>query len=386
MRIMALSGIDNKSLTASRLQKLTNRLSQLNPQSFAAHLVRNEISRLNGTAETMPMGNLRQYAAMLQDKAAQYAQKPGVAWLIQKELKLIGENRFTGAIAFPTIGKAGRGRKKVKRFFKKVGSGIKKVARVLKTVSLAAPRNAFLGLVKLNLRGLASKLKRVNQSKVVKLWERLGGRKSSLLKAISTGANKRPLLGGKGSGKSRRRVRGIETSALDLFNTPIRGIGIQPMETEPSGGGSGTAAAGAAAAGAAALVASNPATGGTAAAIIAASAPVLIAFTKLLKSEGMDVAEGQMDLDTGEIVEPGTGSLLGNIMDVAGSIAQAAGIAPGLPSGNYAVNDVEPGASETAGQPSDESDIEDAAKTTAFPAIGIAAVAGIGLFLLMKRK
>jgi LPXTG-motif cell wall-anchored protein len=73
-------------------------------------------------------------------------------------------------------------------------------------------------------------------------------------------------------------------------------------------------------------------------------------------------------------------------MDVAGQVAQAAGIAPGLPSGDYAVSDVESGASETAGQPTDETQIEDAAKTTAFPAIGIAAVAGIGLFLLMKRK
>lgn len=385
MRIMALSGINNaneKSKAAYRLSKLTERLKQLNPQSFTAHLVRNEISRLNGTAETMPMGNLRQYAAMLQDKAAQYANKPGVAWLIQKELKLIGQNRFTGAIAFPTIGKAGRGRRKVKRFFKKAGTAIKKVARGLKTVSLAAPRNAFLGLVKLNLRGLASKLKRVKQSKITDLWERLGGRKSSILKAISTGANKRPLLGGKGSGKSRRRVRGFD-DALNLFNKPIRGIGVQPMEP---GEGTGTAAAGAAAAGAAALVATNPATGGTAAAIIAASAPVLIAFTKLLKKEGLDVAEGQMDIDTGEIVQEGTGSLLGNIMDVASNVAQAAGITPGLPSGDYAVNDVESGAAEGAGMPTNDNEIEEAAKTTAFPAIGIVAVAGLGLFLLMKKR
>lgn len=383
---MALSGINNadtKTRTAYRLRKLTERLNQLNPQSFAAHLVRNEISRLNGTAETMPSGNMRQYAAMLQDKAAQYADKPGVAWMIQKELKLIGQNRFTGRIAFPTIGKAGRGRRKVKRFFKKAGTAIKKVARGLKTVSLAAPRNAFLGLVKLNLRGLASKMKRANQSKIVALWERLGGRKSSILRAISTGANKRPLLGGKGSGKSRRRVRGFD-NALDLFNRPIKGIGVQPVE--PGSEGSGAAAAGAAAAGAAALVATNPATGGTAAAIIAASAPVLIAFTKLLKKEGFDVAEGQMDIDTGEIVQEGTGSLLGNIMDVAGSVAQAAGLPTAMPSGDYAVNDVESGAADGAGQPTTDSEIEDSAKTTAFPSIGIVALAGVGLFLLMKKR
>lgn len=382
---MALSGINNantKSKTAYRLTKLTARLKQLNPQSFAAHLVRNEISRLNGTAETLPGGNLRQYAAMLQDKAAQYADKPGVAWLIQKELKLIGLNRFTGRVAFPTIGKAGRGRKKVKRFFKKAGTAIKKVARGLKKVSLAAPRNAFLGLVKLNLRGLASKMKRANQSKIVALWERLGGRKSSILKAISTGANKRPLLGGKGSGKSRRRVRGFD-DALELFNKPIKGIGVQPMEP---GDGTGAAAAGAAAAGAAALVATNPATGGTAAAIIAASAPVLIAFTKLLKKEGFDVAEGQMDIDTGEIVQEGTGSLLGNIMDVAGSVAQAVGLPTAMPSGDYQVNDVEEGAAPGSGLPTEDSEIEDSAKSFALPSIGILAIAGAGLFLLMRKR
>lgn len=390
---MALSGINlaaakmaqSKSRTAYRLRKLTERLKQLNQQSFAAHLVRNEISRLNGTAENLPSPRIRQYAEFLQDKAKQYADKPGVRWLIQKELKQISQNRFTGRVAFPTIGaidgigKAGRGRKKVKRFFKKVGTAVKKVTRGLKTVALAPARNAFLGLVKLNLRGLASKMKRANQSKITKLWERLGGKKSSILKAISTGARKKALLGGKGgAGTRKKRIRGFNDSigVLDLFNQPI---GLQPTEGEGA-----AAAAGAAAAGAAALA--NPATGGTAAGIIAAAAPVLIAFTKLLKSEGLDTAEGQMDLDTGEITQEGTGSVLDNIMGVAGSVAQSLGLSPSLPSNDYQVSDVEEGANQAAGQPTDDSEVEDAAKTTAFPALPIIAIAGIGLLFLLRKK
>lgn len=403
---MALSGLNPIMATPQfpkmkqyRIRKLSKRLSELNPKSFAAHMVRNELTRLEGKADIMPQGSLNDYAQFLQNKAKQYADKPGLRWLIQKELRLIDQKRFRGKIATGTIGgigAKGRGKRKLKKLLKKVGTGVKKAFKGLKTVTLAPARNAFLSLIRLNLRGLASKLSRVNQSKLMKLWDRFGGKRSSLQKAISKGKQKRPLLGGKGRGGVRkRRVSGFydgDMRILDVFNKPIRGIGVQPMEPDygpigpmQEGSGTGTAAAGAAAAGAAALAASNPATGATAASIIAAAAPILIAVTKLLKKEGLDTAEGQMDIDTGEIVQGGTGSVLENIADVVTGAANAFGGGSALPSGGYAVADVEPGASENAGFPSEDGDVEDAARSSALPSLPIMAAAGIALLLLFKK-
>jgi len=396
---MALSGLNPIMATPQfpkmkqyRIRKLSKRLSELNPKSFAAHMVRNELTRLEGKADIMPQGSLNDYAQLLQNKAKQYADKPGLRWLIQKELRLIDQKRFRGKIATGTIdgiGAKGRGKRKLKKLLKKVGTGVKKAFKGLKTVTLAPARNAFLSLIRLNLRGLASKLSRVNQSKLMKLWDRFGGKRSSLQKAISKGKQKRPLLGGKGRGGVRkRRVSGFydgDMKILDVFNKPIRGIGVQPMESESPSGSGATAAAGAAAAGAAALAASNPATGATAASIIAAAAPILIAVTKLLKKEGLDTAEGQMDIDTGEIVQGGTGSVLENIADVVTGAANAFGGGSALPSDGYAVADVEPGASDNAGFPSEDGDVEDAARSSALPSLPIMAAAGIALLLLFKK-
>ena len=235
---MALSGIGilgakrgkliPKPVKKLRLARLKRRLRQLNPQSFAAHMVRNEIARVDGTAETMSGGNIRQYADMLQNKAKQYAGKPGVRWLIQKELALININRFRGKIAFPKIGEIGEiegiGRRKGKGRLK-----LKKIFKGIKKISLAANRNAFLALVRLNLRGLALKLKRVNQTKMLRLWERLGGNKKSLLKAISKGSQKRPLLG---ASKKTRRIKGFEEDSIGvIFNEPISNVASQAIGT-----------------------------------------------------------------------------------------------------------------------------------------------------------
>lgn len=396
---MALSGLNPimappqfPKMKQYKIRKLSKRLSELNPKSFAAHMVRNELARLEGKADMIPQGSLNDYAQFLQNKSKQYADKPGLRWLIQKELRLIDQKRFRGKIATGTIngiGAKGRGKRKLKKLLKKVGSGVKKAFRGLKTVTLAPARNAFLSLIRLNLRGLASKLSRVNQSKLMKLWDRFGGKRSSLQKAISKGKQKRPLLGGKNKGSiRRRRISGFndgDMRFLDVFNKPIKGIGVQPMPPDESGSAAGTAAAGAAAAGAAALVASNPATGGAAASIIAASAPILIAVTKLLKKEGLDTAEGQMDIDTGEIVQSGTGSVLENIADVVTTAANVLGGGSALPSSGYAVSDVEPGAADNAGLPSDDGEVEDAARSSALPSLPIMAAAGIALFLLFKK-
>lgn len=69
---------------------------------------------------------------------------------------------------------------------------------VVKKIALAPARIAYLGLVELNVRGLATRLSKalqVDKQKVVKQWERLGGKFDKFEKAILNGAKKKPLLG-----------------------------------------------------------------------------------------------------------------------------------------------------------------------------------------------
>lgn len=88
----------------------------------------------------------------------------------------------------------------VKKAGQKVGEGLKKVATVVKKASLAAPRGAFLALVRLNFRGSASRFNLLNDAGVKKLnekWEKLGGSKDALQRAIDAGKGKHPLACGK---------------------------------------------------------------------------------------------------------------------------------------------------------------------------------------------
>jgi hypothetical protein len=70
----------------------------------------------------------------------------------------------------------------------------------VKKVVLAPSRNAYLLLVKLNVRGLASRLKKAidkDKSKIKAKWEKLGGNFTKLEKEINRGANKKALFGSK---------------------------------------------------------------------------------------------------------------------------------------------------------------------------------------------
>lgn len=73
----------------------------------------------------------------------------------------------------------------------RAASGAKKVA-------LAVPRTAFLELVRLNVRGLASKLARAiakDSAKVESKWKKLGGNFSKFQAAVNAGKTKKPLFG-----------------------------------------------------------------------------------------------------------------------------------------------------------------------------------------------
>lgn len=87
----------------------------------------------------------------------------------------------------------GKGKKKLKKGLKKIGRGIA-------TAALAPARAAALSLIRLNYRGNAKKMSLLNtkgEKKVFEKWEKIGGDKDSLKKAIEAGKDKKPFVCGK---------------------------------------------------------------------------------------------------------------------------------------------------------------------------------------------
>lgn len=137
---------------------------------------------------------------------------------------------MTGVDDFPEIGKKGRGKK----------------------IFLAPARGAFLSLVALNVRGLATKLARSKNAK--QFWEKLGGDYNKLKKAVDKAKNKKAIFG-KGKG-----LKGIESTYTEYYDTyQAEGIGVVDLA----------------------------AIGG----FLATAGPVLIAVQNLFKKEGIPDGE-----------------------------------------------------------------------------------------------
>ena len=87
---------------------------------------------------------------------------------------------------------------------KELKKDIKKGLDTVKMVSLAVPRNAFLLLVKINVRGIATRLKKLqekNPAELEDIWvKKLGGDIAFLNQEIKVGSAKKPFLGSKVSG------------------------------------------------------------------------------------------------------------------------------------------------------------------------------------------
>lgn len=119
------------------------------------------------------------------------------------------------------------------------GQRLKKGLRGVVKVAATPARNAFLGLVQLNVRNLAKKLAiayEKNPAKLKEFWEKFGGRIDKLVGAINRG-------------KKKRRILGVgEESIFDAM----------------------------------------PYTIGSVAGLLAASAPILVGVTKFLESIGID--------------------------------------------------------------------------------------------------
>lgn len=143
------------------------------------------------------------------------------------------------------------GKKKKKKGKDKPGKG--------KVIFLAPARAAFLSLVALNVRGLATKLQKSIQKssdKTKAFWTKVGGDFSKLSNTVNKGAKKKPLLGIKKKG----------ISGAMAVEYAEEGIGIEP------------------------------ATLTAAAAALAAASPILLAVSKLFKSQ--QIPEGEEEVIT----------------------------------------------------------------------------------------
>jgi len=108
--------------------------------------------------------------------------------------------KATKKLSLKNIGKG------IKKIGKGIVKGIKAVGKLIVKATMVIPRNAYLLLMRVNFRGLATKSAVAQRGgasykkawkKVCSKWEKLGGRCSALTKAINKGKNKKPLLCGK---------------------------------------------------------------------------------------------------------------------------------------------------------------------------------------------
>ena len=132
-------------------------------------------------------------------------------------------------IAVSGIGKAGKGKAKVKNI-------LKKGAKVIVKVAATPARNAFLLLVKLNFTGLGTKLATIwakDPSKLQKLWEgTLGGQMNSLKKAFETGKGKKRIFGHQDSIGDPVVAAAVASAAPIIAKVAsfMKSIGIEPAE------------------------------------------------------------------------------------------------------------------------------------------------------------
>lgn len=269
MEISVLSGINGPKpvrkqirikVKADPYKRAEALLQKVRPGSMAANVLKNFLRKREKTPANMIYSDaqLMAYAKRLQKIIKESPSVPSfVKELMAAELADIKNRRFTGFVVTSDSASIAGIREDIGRIsLKKIGKGIKKIAskaspknllKGVKTVALTVPRKAFLAMVALNVRGLATRLKKVNTEQLKKLWvQRFGGQLSVLVNAIKNGSKKKPLFG---ASKKVRAIKGIGYLVDDGD-----GIGADPATT---------------------------------ASIIAAAAPILVAFMKLLKGQGV---------------------------------------------------------------------------------------------------
>lgn len=91
-----------------------------------------------------------------------------------------------------------------------------------KKIGLAPGRGAFLSLILLNVRGLATKMSKLSPEKRAGFWGKLGGDKKKLEAAINKGKDKKPVLGMNGHGAyPEGEYIGVAAEAAAVAAAPI---------------------------------------------------------------------------------------------------------------------------------------------------------------------
>jgi len=302
MNIQVLSGVmqQTRFLQPSQRKRIKITLETLrNNQpagSFAFALISNRI--LARDKQKNPIrynaAQLANYSNMLRARIKAPNVRPTIKRFAAAELEDIQSGNFYGFIPFITENaqisgiqqEIGLSFKKLGKGFSKLGKGVKKglkkvslknIARGLKAVGLLVPRKAFLALVALNVRGIAARLSKASPDKVAKLWFKFGGKSSVLASAINKGKTRKPIFGG-------GRIKAVSGIGYVYYgeNEPMNGIG-EPMSIG---------------------------------ATLAAAAPVVIAFMKFLKGEGIPEPAEEGATEEGvesEVMENGGGSVIDNI-------------------------------------------------------------------------
>jgi hypothetical protein len=114
-----------------------------------------------------------------------------------------------------------------KKIVAEIPQAAKKVVQGTKTVTLAIPRTAFIGLILLNVRGWATALKKILDRKgefeAFKWWFELGGNRTELKNAVNKGANRKAFLAGIEEEEASR------TAIFDGYSGDGVYIGVEPV-------------------------------------------------------------------------------------------------------------------------------------------------------------
>ena len=126
-------------------------------------------------------------------------------------------------------------KEKKKVILKKITKGLGKGTKGILKVAAAPARNAFLGLVRLNVSGLATKIMKVwakNPSKLTNFWNGIGGQINKLLDTAKKGASKKRIgymeLGMVGFAIPAALV--AAAPILAKFTALLKSIGINPED------------------------------------------------------------------------------------------------------------------------------------------------------------
>lgn len=168
----------------------------------------------------------------------------------------------------------------LRRIVKGATGGVKKVVttavRTGKKLGLAVPRNAYLGIIALNFKGVATKLKRAIDSEpdtVRKRWELLGGNFADLKKVVNSGAKKKHLLEGEEYGEEQHIVLSEDDQTGDIIAQELSAPAV-----------------------AAAVAAAAP--------IIAALAPLVARFSRKEDDQGISLEQQAAGIAPDDFVDP----------------------------------------------------------------------------------